>query len=1290
MKTELNNDLQFLSDGGEMGKLTRLKDWSKTPVGNPGSWPYSLRTTISIILHSKFPMFLWWGPELTCFYNDAYRPSLGNEGKHPSILGMAARDAWPEIWDVIKPLIDQVLTTGEATWNEDRLIPIFRNGKIEDVYWTFSYSPVHDEMGMIAGVLVTCNETTAKIQALKRIQTSERWFKKLVDQATVATAVFIGKELILELANNAALNMWGKDKSVFGKPLLSILPELRDQPFSALLMKAFNSGKSYSVEETEVYFNKAGKAELAYFDFTYKPLKDDEGDINAVLVSGIDVTEKVLTRKKLEESKDQLEFAIESTELGTWDYNPATNKFAANDRLKKWFGLPFEDEIDLALALDVIDEKDRSRIAEGIVTALDYTSGGQFDMQFSVRPAGKPERIVHGKGRAWFTGEKIAYRFTGTLQDVTEEVSYQKKVGESERRFRNIVKQAPLGITIFRGADFVVEMANEIYLQLVDRSEQEFVGRSLFESLPEVKPAVEPLLKEVFKTGVPYYGFEFPVILNRYGNESVTYFNFVYHPIREEDGIISGIIVVASEVTAAVKAKHTLAESEKQFRSLVMHSPIPMTIFRGKDYVIEMANNIMFEKIWRKKAIDILGKPVLEVFPELNDQKYPELLEQVYTTGKPYHENESVALVEGDDGIRKFYLDFEYAPLFEPDKSVSGIIVTVNDVTEKVLARKMVEEGERRFRNIADSAPVMIWMAGTDKGCNFFNKAWLNFTGRTMEQENGAGWTEGVFPGDLEHCMNVYTEAFDKREEFYMEYRLRRNDGSYRWVSDHGVPRFTSDGLFEGYIGACLDIHDQLIYQTNLKENEERLNIVIDASELGTWEWNLLTDEMRYSDRYLEIFGHEKGSVITHTEMLNQLHPDDVANRNNAVAESMHKGMLHYESRVIWRDKSIHWMEVKGKVFFDEASRPLKLVGTVRDISEEKYYQQELEEREQKFRLLADSMPQFIWTGDEFGKLDYFNQSLYNYTGLTPEQMLKDGWLQIIHHDERQQSYDMWMEAIRTGQNFICEHRFRRVDGEYRWQLSRAVPQKDIYGAIQMWVGTSTDINEIKEQDQQKDYFISVASHELKTPITSIKGYAQILQDKYFDTQDTFLKNALKVIDKQVERLTILISDLLDLSKIKSGSLFFNEQEFFVNGLIDERIEEVRHIYPSHRILFSQREDVMVHADRERIGQVLTNLLTNAVKYSPGKNEIKVETAVVDNNITVYVEDYGIGVRKNDQEKIFERFFRVEGKNEKTFPGFGIGLFISSEIIRRHNGKIGLRSEPGVGSVFYFSLPLRK
>lgn len=180
----------FLSGGGEMGTITREKDWDATPVGPVESWPQSLYTTLAIVLNSKFPMFLFWGTELTCFYNDAYRPSLGKDGKHPSILGKPAKDAWSEIWHVIHPLIAHVLAGGEATWSEDQLIPIYRNGKLEDVYWTFSYSPVKNESGNVAGVLVTCTETTLKVNGLKEIkeqqaqlllEESEKKFRTLAD-----------------------------------------------------------------------------------------------------------------------------------------------------------------------------------------------------------------------------------------------------------------------------------------------------------------------------------------------------------------------------------------------------------------------------------------------------------------------------------------------------------------------------------------------------------------------------------------------------------------------------------------------------------------------------------------------------------------------------------------------------------------------------------------------------------------------------------------------------------------------------------------------------------------------------------------------------------------------------------------------------------------------------------------------------------------------------------------------------------------------------------------------------
>lgn len=1014
----------FLSGGGEMGELMRSKDWNSTSLGPVEQWPQSLKTTLDIILHSRFPMFLWWGPALTCFYNDAYRPSLGQNGKHPYILGAPAQTAWAEIWDTIKPLIDRVLDHGESTWNEDQLIPIYRNGKMEDVYWSFCYSPVSNESGETAGVLVTCTETTDKI--------------------------------------------------------------------------------------------------LAY--------------------------------KKLEESKNQLLFAIEAAELGTWDYNPLTNKFTANTRLKNWFGLAPEKEIDLAYAINVITEKDRQRIMEAIQKALDYSSGGNYEAEYSIiNPVTKREIVFRAKGKAWFNREKKPVRFNGTLEDVTQEVLARQTAVQSEQRFQAAI-DAVGGIVWTNNA--AGEMAGEQpgWAFLTGQSYDEYQG----------------------------YGWSKAI-----------------HPDDAQPSIDAW--------NKALKERRTL----------------------------------VFEH-------------------------------RVKTQAGNYD-----------------HFSIRAVPLLNNDGSVREWVGVHTNITTQKKYEAALSESEKKFRDVANSAPVFIWMAYTDQQRYFFNTAWFHFTGSTLEQERGKGWIKGVHPEDMEKSFLLYDEAFSKQQEYQMEYRLRRHDGEYRWISARGVPRFSTGGAFEGFIGACMDIHEQVLVQKKLKENEERLNIIVSASGLGTWELNLNTMEVIYSGRHIEIFGYDKNTRLSHQEILEHLHPDDSPKRKIAFETAITSGTLYYESRIIAKDKSIRWIENKGKVFYDEQNLAYKIIGTTRDTTEEKNYEHQLVEREQKFRLLADSMPQLVWTGDAEGKVDYFSRAVCDYSGLTPDLLKKGGWMQLVHPDDREENIKAWTQAISSGKDYIFEHRLKRYDGEYRWQLSRAIPQRDANGKIQMWVGTSTDIQDMKEHDQQKDFFISMASHELKTPVTSIKGYVQILQGAYQKSEDAFLKRSLRIIDKQIATLTNLISDLLDVSKIKSGSLVLNRENFCITSLTQEAITEITHINPDFSIHFSRQSNVTIYADKGRIGQVLINFLTNAVKYSPQSKEITVESYAEDNQVITSVKDSGIGISKANQEKIFERFYRVEGKNEKTFPGFGIGLFIAAEIIKRHHGKIWVESEPDKGSVFYFSLPIR-
>ncbi|HEV7621314.1 MAG TPA: PAS domain-containing protein, partial [Flavisolibacter sp.] len=308
MQTDLKkklNDFHFLQGGGEMGELIRKFNWQKTSLGTPKSWPQSLRTTLSIILNSRFPMFLFWGPELICFYNDAYRPSLGKNGKHPTALGKTGENVWPEIWADIKPLIDQVLAGGEASWSENQLLPIYRNGKMEDVYWTFSYSPVNDESGHPAGVFVTCTETTNTIETLHRLQISDQRFQNLVREATVGIVVLIGEQMYIEVVNEAygRLIDRGYDELI-GKPLFDIIPEAGDY-FRSLLDKVRTTGESLYLYDHPYFVYVNGEKKEGYVNLVYQPYKEADGTITGVMALCQDVTRQVMALKQIEVAEEK-------------------------------------------------------------------------------------------------------------------------------------------------------------------------------------------------------------------------------------------------------------------------------------------------------------------------------------------------------------------------------------------------------------------------------------------------------------------------------------------------------------------------------------------------------------------------------------------------------------------------------------------------------------------------------------------------------------------------------------------------------------------------------------------------------------------------------------------------------------------------------------------------------------------------------------------------------------------------------------------------------------------------
>jgi PAS domain S-box-containing protein len=788
-----------------MGELIRSKNWDSSAIGSPDQWPESLRTTVSLLLHSQFPMFIWWGKDLTTIYNDSYRVIAGE--KHPQLLGKSGRDGWTEIWSDLGPLVENVFS-GNSTWSEDLPLNIKRHGFIENTYFTFSYSPVLDDSGAVAGLFCACIETTEKVVARKKLEVSESRFRRMIEHATVAIALTSGREMIFQSINAPMLQLIDRDRDVVGNPLLQVLPELKEQPVLEILYRVHDEREIFRATEEPTKLLLDGKLQLRYHNIAYIPL---------------------------------------------------------------------------------------------------IQQGGETD-------------ILH-----------IAI-------DVTAQVEARRKVEESEANMRNTILQAPVAMCILRGPSFIVEIANDFMFELWGKQRSDMLHKPIFEGLTEAKnQGFEAMLGSVYKTGETIKAFGVPVTLPRNGKTENVFIDFVYHAYREPDGTISGVIAVAT------------------------------------------------------------------------------------------------------------------------------------DVTEQVMSRQKIESSEARFR------------------------------------------------------------------------------------------------------------------------------------------------------------------------------------------------------------------------------------------------------------LLADAMPQMIWTGDANGYMHYYNQAVFDYSGLDITELQNGGWADIVHPEEREQSNSMWLHSIQTGEDYIFQHRLRNNSADYRWQLSRAVPQRDTSGNINLWIGTSTDIHEqklfeadldrkVKERtatleilnkelqrsNAQLEEFAHAASHDLKEPIRKIRFFTDRLKAQLKEKLGADDEHIFGRVEQASQRMNALIDDLLLYSHVSQKP--HEKEPIDLNEKIKKVLEDLELEIQKKNAVIRIEKLPVVKGYRRQLQQLFQNLLSNALKYSRSEvtPQIECNASIVHGNEAgfpddllyhrITVSDNGIGFEQEQAEKIFQMFQRLHGKGQ--YEGTGVGLSIARKVAENHNGKLTAHSEKGKGATFNVYLPV--
>ena len=733
----------------------------------------------------------------------------------------------------------------------------------------------------------------------------------------------------------------------------------------------------------------------------------------------------------------------------------------------------------------------------------------------------------------------------------------------------------------------------------------------------------------------------------------------------------------------------TKKQNEEQLSNLFMQAPVGFSLARGKNHVIELANKEFLRLTGRDMSI--IGKPIIEIFTEIETQGYLILLNRVLKNKETINLKESPAVILIDGKRETLFINTILQPYFDGDDAV-GVLSILTDVTKQVLVRKRIEENEERLRLATETTKLGTWEFLPLTGQLTWSDECKKIYEFPLDKEvDYALFAEHIYHEDKIFALGAIEKAMDPNGtgEYDIEYRiLRYTDKNVRWIRAQGKVFFNTDKNPLRFIGTVLDITDAKAEEEIVRVNEERLRLAVESGRLGTYELDIPNSSIIYSPRLAALFGLDPSKKRTHQDLKNALHPDDVHIRDEAHETAKKTGGLFYEARVVWPDESIHWIRLNGTVVFDKNGKALRTYGTALDITEEKETERILKESEEKFRTLANSISQLAWMAQPDGWIYWYNQRWYEYTGSTLESMQGWGWQKLHHPDHIDRILNFVKEAWQNNKPFELTFPLKRNDGVYRWFLTRVYPIINADGKVIQWIGTNTDIDDQKKTLEQKDEFISIASHELKTPVTSLKGFTQILKLKFEKEENPQAVDLLSRMDKQVDKLTKLIVELLDATKIENGQLKFSKEDFDFNALVLETAEEMQRTTQKHTIKVELAPTKIICGDKDRIGQVIINLVSNAIKYSPNANEILITSSIENNSIKLCVRDFGIGIPEEKQANVFDRFFRVSGDKQDTFPGLGLGLFISSEIIKRHEGNLTVKSIPGEGATFCFTLPL--
>ncbi|MBC7827891.1 MAG: PAS domain S-box protein, partial [Chitinophagaceae bacterium] len=595
------NDLYFLSAGGEMGKLIRAKDWNSTSLGHPIDWPQSLRIMVAMMLENPFGMYIAWGEDYIQLYNDSFRPVLGAT-KHPAALGISSRDTFEEIWHIIRPMFEGV-KQGKAVGFPDFMVPLNRNGFIEECYFDFSYSPIRKENGEVGGVLVTVIETTAKKLAEDSVKESEKRIRTIIEglPLVVWTAAADGgltyisqqwEDFYGNLVNESLGNGWAK----------YVHPDDRDNA-AALWAYSLQNGTNY---ETEFRVLHKGE-QYRWILVRALPIRNKEGYIISWNGSNTDIHDKKLSEEAARESEQRFKAMADNIPNLAWMANADGWIYWYNRKWYEYTGTTPEQMEGWGWQ-SVHSKEELPKVLVTWQKSID--TGQPFEMIFPIKAADGRFRQFLTRVLPVHNSEGKIHQWFGSNTDITAQIEIEQSLKESEERFRTMAEGTDVFIAVGDASSNAIYF-NKAWTDLTGRPMEELLEFGWLDLVhPEDRDRYANTYLNAFKKREPFIG-EFR-ILNQDGD--YRWLLAKGPPRFNPDGSFAGYISSSVDITDRKKAEKALEEKEQNLRNTIIQAPVAMCIFRGPDFVVELANERMFE-LWGKSAEQVMHKPIFEGLP---------------------------------------------------------------------------------------------------------------------------------------------------------------------------------------------------------------------------------------------------------------------------------------------------------------------------------------------------------------------------------------------------------------------------------------------------------------------------------------------------------------------------------------------------------------------------------------------------------------------------------------------------------------------------------------------------